>query len=220
MNIIILGSPGVGKGTYTQALQKELRIPHISTGDIFRQLAEQGNSLGVQARDQYWSQGKLVPDELTIALVKERLAQDDCKDGFVLDGFPRTIPQADALQEISKIDLVMNFLADQEVIIGRISGRIICRDCSKIYHTKNLIPKQEGICDDCAGEIYCRDDDTPEKVKERLTMYQQQTAPLIAYYKDKGQLRELLFNQDFGSYREQIMSKIMETINSIKEQQV
>lgn len=212
MKLIVLGSPGVGKGTYTQVLVKKLNIVHISTGEMFRQLAQEGNPLGVKAKEKYWSQGKLVPDEVVISLVKERLSQKDCRKGFILDGFPRTIAQAEALQNIVNIDQVLLFKADDEVIISRISGRMTCKDCGRIYHVKNLNPKVEGVCDSCGGEVIKRSDDNPTAVKDRLNEYREKTAPLINYYKKKSLLSELLINEDFGTHGEIIIARIMKVL--------
>ena len=156
--------------------------------------------------------GNLVPDEVTIGMVRERLTLPDIQKGYLLDGFPRTIPQAEALSEFSEVDLVINFKADPKVIIQRLSGRRICRKCGAIFHVQNLPPKIEGICDKCGGEIYQRDDDQPEAVKERLVVYEKQTKPLIEYYHKKGRLREVTVNEDFSTHKEQIMNRIYEVI--------
>lgn len=212
MKLIVLGSPGVGKGTYTQALVKLLSIAHISTGEMFRQLAQEGNTLGIEAKEKYWGQGKLGPDNMVIALVKERLSRPDCEHGFILDGFPRTIAQAEALENIVKIDHVLLFKADEEVIISRISGRMTCKNCGRIYHVKNLNPKVAGICDNCGGQVVRRSDDNPTAVKNRLNEYREKTAPLIDYYHKKRLLSELLINEDFGTHGEIIISRIMKVL--------
>ena len=195
MNIIFLGAPGVGKGTYTSRIKEKYGLQHISTGDIFRENMKNNTLLGQEAKS-YIDKGKLVPDEVTINMVKDRLSKEDIKDGYILDGFPRTIPQADALAEFSKVDLVINFEADESVIIQRLSGRRICRKCSAIFHTKNIPTKVENICDKCNGEVYQRDDDKPEAIKQRLITYQEQTAPLIDYYKEKGMLAVIEANSE------------------------
>jgi adenylate kinase len=184
MNIIFLGAPGVGKGTYTSKVKEKYGLPHISTGDIFRENMKNGTPLGKEAKT-YIDAGKLVPDEVTINMVKDRLSQSDAKKGYILDGFPRTIPQAEALEKFSKVSVVVNFVADEETIIQRLSGRRICRKCQAIFHVKNIPPKVEGVCDKCKGELYQRDDDKPEAIKHRLKVYQDQTSPLIDYYKKK-----------------------------------
>lgn len=214
MKLLVMGLPGVGKGTYTQELVEELGLVHISTGDIFRENIKNKTELGKIA-EKCISEGKLVSDELTVKLVRERLSRSDCKTkGFILDGFPRTILQAEALETITKVDLVVNFKADDKVIIERISGRIICRKCGRIFHKKNILPKVDGVCDDCGGELYQRDDDNPKTVKQRLEIYRQQTAPLMDYYRRKGLLKEMVINEDFGKHKQLIMNRIMKVISS------
>ncbi len=185
MNIIFLGAPGVGKGTYTGKLKILYGIPHISTGDIFRENIKNKTELGRDA-EAHIEKGELVPDELTIGMVKNRLAEEDIQNGYILDGFPRTIPQAEALEKFAKIDVVVNFVAAESVIMQRLSGRRICRKCGEIYHIKNIPTQVEGYCDLCHSETYQRDDDKPEAIKERLKVYEKQTKPLIDYYKKKG----------------------------------
>jgi len=190
MNIVLLGSPGVGKGTYAKRISKIYGIPQISTGDMFRKAIKNKTRIGLLAKT-YIDKGNLVPDDVTIKLVEERLKQDDCKNGFMLDGFPRTITQADALSDIINIDKVLDFTASEKIIIDRLSGRRICKSCGAIYHIRNIIPKVEGVCDKCGGKIYQRDDDKPESVKKRLDVYKKQTEPLIKYYTKKGILRSI-----------------------------
>lgn len=214
MKIVVLGSPGVGKGTYTQDLVKELDLPHLSTGDLFREHIKNQTALGKQVQE-FLAAGKLVPDENTIALVKERLALPDCQKGFIFDGFPRTIMQAEALSRMTAIDVVLNFLADSEVILQRLSGRIICRGCGRIYHRTNLRPKKEGVCDLCQGELYQRDDDTVAAIKKRLALYEQQTAPLIKYYKQKKLLREITVNEEYGKHKTMIMTRILHVVHAL-----
>ncbi len=216
MRILVLGSPGVGKGTYTTALVKKKGYVHVSTGDLFRDNIKNRTELGLKVKE-YLDSGALVPDELTVAMVRARLSQDDCKEkGFVLDGFPRRLAQAHALEEITPIDLVLEFSADHEVIMARLTGRMICRSCGTIYHKLNIRPKQEGVCDECSGELYVREDDKPESVEKRLALYQEKTAPLIGYYKEKGLLRSLKFNKDFGSYGDEILATILEVVNEVE----
>lgn len=188
MNLIFLGPPGTGKGTQAERISAELKIAHVSTGEMFRQLADEGNKLGVEARDKYWGKGNLVPDDITIGLVKERLAKPDCKNGFILDGFPRTIPQAEALEKIVKIDYVIDIESSDAIIIKRLTSRRQCENCKKIYGI-DVPPKLEGICDICGGKLYQRDDDKESVIRERLRIYNLQTKPLIEFYKSRGLLR-------------------------------
>ena len=190
MNLIFLGAPGAGKGTLATQLSKEYEIPQISTGDIFRSAVKEGSGLGRKVQG-IMEKGELVPDALTVELVKERLTLQDAQNGYVLDGFPRTIAQADALATFQKIDMVINFKISDDVVIRRLSGRRVCRSCGAIYHVENMPPKVEGKCDTCGGELYTRDDDTIVSIKNRLRVYKEQTEPLIAYYRDRGLLREI-----------------------------
>ena len=195
MKIIMLGAPGAGKGTQAKKIAAKYGIPHISTGDIFRANIKEGTELGKKAKT-YMDQGLLVPDELVVDLVVDRLAQDDAKNGYVLDGFPRTIPQAEALTEaLDKIGEKLDYAIDVEVpddnIINRMSGRRACVACGGTYHIKFNPTKKEGICDACGGELILRDDDKPETVKQRLTVYHDQTQPLIDYYTKEGILKEV-----------------------------
>ena len=193
MKIIMLGAPGAGKGTQASRIAEKYQIPHVSTGDIFRANIKNGTDLGKEAK-KYMDQGQLVPDELTVRILLDRVAQDDCKNGYVLDGFPRTIPQAEVLDaELSKlgtkVDYAVNVEVPDENIIGRMSGRRACLKCGATYHLEFLRPKTEGICDNCGSGLVLRDDDKPETVKKRLTVYHDQTQPLIDYYTEKGVLK-------------------------------
>ena len=193
MNLILLGPPGAGKGTQAELIIERYNIPHISTGDIFRAAIKEGTPLGVKAKG-YLDSGQLVPDEIVIGIVQERLKRNDCKNGFLLDGFPRTIPQANVLEVFLKelnreITAVINIDVDFEVLLARITGRRLCRNCGAVYHIQNKREKTEGVCDHCGGEIYQRDDDLPETVKKRLQVYQNQTEPLISYYSEKKLLK-------------------------------
>jgi adenylate kinase len=190
MNLIFLGAPGAGKGTLATLLSKEYSIPQISTGDLFRAAVKEGSELGKQVQG-IMEKGELVPDSLTVELVKERLSKPDAAGGYILDGFPRTIAQADELGEFQKIDAVINFSISDELVIRRLSGRRVCRSCGAIYHIENMPPKVEGTCDRCGGELYIRDDDKIDSIKNRLRVYKEQTEPLIAYYREKGLLREI-----------------------------
>ena len=195
MKIIMLGAPGAGKGTQAKQIAAKYSIPHISTGDIFRANIKNGTELGRKAKE-YMDQGLLVPDELTCDLVMDRIAQDDAKNGFVLDGFPRTIPQAEALDAaLTKIGQKMDYAIDVDVpdenIINRMSGRRACLNCGATYHIVSIPPKKEGICDTCGKELVLRDDDKPETVKKRLDVYHDQTQPLIDYYQKQGILKSV-----------------------------
>ena len=195
MKIIMLGAPGAGKGTQAKQIADKYSIPHISTGDIFRANIKNGTELGKKAI-QYMDQGALVPDELTCDLVMDRIQQDDCKNGFVLDGFPRTIPQAEALDAaLGKINEKMDYAIDVDVpdenIVNRMSGRRACLNCGATYHLISIPPKVEGICDRCGSEIVLREDDKPETVQKRLKVYHEQTQPLIDYYKNQGILKSV-----------------------------
>ena len=193
MKIIMLGAPGAGKGTQAKLIAEKYGVPHISTGDIFRANIKNGTELGKEAKE-YMDKGLLVPDELTVRLLLDRVAQDDCKNGYVLDGFPRTIPQAEVLdKELTNLGDSVDFAVDVDVpdenIIRRMSGRRACLNCGATYHIVNIPPKKEGICDVCGSELVLRDDDQPETVKNRLKVYHEQTQPLIEYYTGKGVLR-------------------------------
>ena len=186
MKIIMLGAPGAGKGTQAKRIAKKYNIPHISTGDIFRANIKEGTELGKRAKE-YMDKGELVPDDITIGMLLDRIHKADCKDGFVLDGFPRTIPQAKSLTEAlsklnEKIDYAINIDVPDESIITRMSGRRACLSCGSTYHIKYSAPKKENICDNCGSELVIRDDDKPETVKKRLDVYHKQTKPLIDYY--------------------------------------
>jgi len=187
MNIVILGPPGVGKGTYAEFLSKKYGIPKISVGDLFRSAIKKRTELGKRIKD-YVSSGELVPDETVIELVKNRLEEPDCKDGFLLDGYPRTVPQAEAMMEFKEIDVALNFVAPDEVIMERIGGRRTCSKCGAIYHVKNVPPTIEGICDRCSGRLVQRSDEKPEVIKNRLEVYREKTKPVADYLRKKGLL--------------------------------
>ena len=195
MKVIMLGAPGAGKGTQAKKIAAKYQIPHISTGDIFRANIKEGTELGKKAKE-YMDQGLLVPDELVVNLVVDRVQKEDCANGYVLDGFPRTIPQAECLDEAltklnTKIDYAINVEVPDENIINRMSGRRACVSCGATYHIVNVPSKVEGICDRCGKELILRDDDKPETVKKRLDVYHEQTQPLIDYYTKQGCLVEV-----------------------------
>ncbi|MFP3156431.1 adenylate kinase [Lachnospiraceae bacterium ZAX-1] len=195
MKIIMLGAPGAGKGTQAKKIADKYHVPHISTGDIFRANIKQGTELGTKAKG-YMDQGLLVPDELVVELVVDRIKNDDCKNGFVLDGFPRTIPQAEALDNaLKKINEKMDYAIDVDVpdahIVSRMAGRRACLDCGATYHVVTIPTKVEGICDRCGSKVVLRDDDQPKTVQKRLEVYHAQTAPLIDYYRAQNMLKTL-----------------------------
>ena len=187
MKLIFLGPPGAGKGTLADLAVDELKLPHISTGDLFRTAVKDGTPLGLKVKDILAS-GGLVPDDLTIALVRERLAQRDAARGWILDGFPRTIPQAEALEALEPADKAVNFDVPDNIVVERLSTRRVCRACGKIYNVKGMPPKKEGVCDVCGGEVYTRDDDKESSIRTRLENYRKQTEPLIAWFGGRGKL--------------------------------
>ena len=195
MKIVMLGAPGAGKGTQAKMIAEKYTIPHISTGDIFRANIKEGTPLGLEAKS-YMDQGKLVPDELTVKILLDRVSKDDCQNGYVLDGFPRTIPQANVLKEAlakqnDKIDFAINVDVPDENIVRRMSGRRACVTCGATYHIEHVPPKTEGVCDKCGSALILRDDDKPDTVLNRLKVYHDQTQPLIDFYNNEGILKEV-----------------------------
>ena len=197
MNIILLGGPGAGKGTQAKKLIDKYQIPQISTGDILRAAVKEGTEMGKKAKE-FMDAGQLVPDEVVIGIIKDRLKEPDCQKGFILDGFPRTVPQAEALEKVlsdmsKKIDHVVSIDVDEEELVTRLTGRRTCKDavCGQMYHVKFTPPKKEGVCDKCGGELYQRDDDNETTVRSRLATYNQATKPLIDHYKAKGLIRPI-----------------------------
>ena len=214
MKIIMLGAPGAGKGTQAQMIAEKFGIPHISTGDIFRANIKNGTELGKKAKE-FMDKGLLVPDELTVQLLLDRVANEDCKDGYVLDGFPRTIPQADVLDsELTKlgdkVDFAVNVDVPDENIVRRMSGRRACLKCGATYHIEHIPPKTEGICDKCGSELVQREDDKPETVQNRLSVYHEQTQPLIDYYDKKNILRTVDGTKDM----QEVFSDIVAILNA------
>lgn len=209
MNLIMFGPPGGGKGTYSSSISEKYGIPHVATGDIFRKEVKEGSELGKRV-EEYLDKGNLVPDELVNEVVGKRLSQSDCEDGFVLDGYPRTLPQAEALGEMVDIDLVINLKVSDEVIINRLSNRRICRDCGEIYNLESIPPEEEGVCDKCGGELYQRDDDKPEVVRKRLEGYKERAQPLIDYYREKGLVEDIVAQEERPI--EEMLDEIYEVI--------
>lgn len=200
MNLVLMGLPGAGKGTQADQIVKKYNIPHISTGDMFRAAIEEGTELGIKAKS-YMDQGALVPDEVTIGIVRERLAKPDCEEGFLLDGFPRTVPQAEALEEIlsgisKKMDFVFNIQVNQDILMERLTGRRICKNCGATFHLVFNPPAKDGVCDRCDGELYQRADDNADTVQNRLEVNMEQTQPLLDYYSEKGYLKNIDGQQD------------------------
>ena len=195
MRLVLVGPPGAGKGTQAEHIAKHYRIPNISTGDIFRANVAERTSLGEIAKS-YMDEGELVPDDLTVAMVRDRLGRDDTDGGFLLDGFPRTVPQAESLSTMLDeldvpLDVVLKITVDDDEVVRRLSGRRICRSCGRTFHVEFDPPDTEGVCDACGGELYQRDDDKPETVRRRLQVYREQTKPLVEYYEDRGLLRRV-----------------------------
>lgn len=210
MEIVLMGLPGAGKGTQAEVIVSQYGIPHISTGDMFRQAVAEGTDLGKEAK-AYMDAGKLVPDEVTIGIVRERLMKEDCRPGFLLDGFPRTVEQAKALDETlqslgRKLDHVLMIQVRKEILLERLTGRRICRQCGATYHVAFHPPKQEGICDRCGGELYQRQDDAPETVATRLEVNLAQMEPILAFYEAQGLLRIVDGEQEIAAVTRQIMN--------------
>ena len=196
MNLILLGAPGAGKGTQAEVICEHLSIPAVSTGNMIRGALKNGTEMGLRAKS-YMEEGKLVPDEVVIGIIKERLQQDDCKNGFILDGFPRTIPQAEALDSMGiVIDKVIDIEVPDEKIVERMSGRRVCEACGASYHLLYKKPEKEGVCGKCGGTLVQRKDDHPDTVKERLKVYHEQTEPLKAYYEKQGKLSIVVGQED------------------------
>jgi adenylate kinase len=209
MNVILLGAPGAGKGTQATRISDTYALPHISTGDIFRENIKNQTEIGLVAKS-YIDKGQLVPDEVTCKIVENRIAKDDCKNGYMLDGFPRTIAQAEALAKITNIDLVINVDVDFSLLMDRLCGRRVCKECGESYHVTKL--GGATTCSRCGGELYQRKDDNPETVQSRLDVYKAQTAPLIEYYGKKG----VLFNVEGNAAPETVFAAIAAKLDSLK----
>lgn len=212
MRLILLGPPGAGKGTQAEKIAKEFNIPHISTGDIFRANIKNETELGIKAK-QYIDNGELVPDSVVVAIVEDRIKQDDTKNGFLLDGFPRTENQALALDEVLNeseisLDAVINITVDSKVLVSRITGRRICKDCGATYHIEFNPPAEEGVCDLCGGELYQRSDDNEDTVQNRIDVYNKQTAPLIEYYSKQDLIKTIDGEQAIDKVFTDIVKKL------------
>ncbi|WP_409303785.1 adenylate kinase [Peribacillus sp. SCS-155] len=202
MNLVLMGLPGAGKGTQAERIVEKYDIPHISTGDMFRAAIKDGTELGLKAKS-FMDKGELVPDEVTIGIVRERLSKEDCKKGFLLDGFPRTVAQAEALENIledldRKINYVINISVDKDILMERLTGRRICKNCGATYHLVFNPPAEEGKCDRCGGELYQRADDNEETVQNRLEVNLKQTQPLLDFYEEKGYVRNIDGQQEIN----------------------
>jgi len=206
-NFVFLGPQGSGKGTVIGKIKDKYGVPHISTGDMFREALKEGTEFGKKAQE-YMNRGELVPDDVTCGMVNERIARDDCVDGYMLDGFPRNLKQAEALAEITTINTAVLLDVPEEVSLERLSGRRQCRECGTIFHLMFVPPQVEGVCDKCGGELYQRDDDKPEAIKERLAIYRAETMPIVGYYEEKG----VLVKVDGAGSPDDVVTQILEKL--------
>lgn len=212
MNIIMLGPPGSGKGTQAKEIIEKYDIPQVSTGDLLREAVKNQTDLGKQAKE-YMDAGKLVPDDVVVGMVKERLQEDDCRKGFILDGFPRTVPQAESLDKTleevgTKIDKVLSIEVPDSEVVERLAGRRTCENCGTMYHVKFNPPEKEGVCDKCGGKLYQRDDDNEETIRNRLQVYHDQTSPLKDYYARKGLVKEIEGIGDINKIKEAVLAAL------------
>jgi adenylate kinase len=212
MKLIMLGAPGAGKGTISEMIQKKYMIPQISTGDLLREAVKNRTDLGLSAK-QFMDRGELVPDHLVLKLLQQRIAKADCNKGFILDGFPRNAEQAEALEELGiSADRVLNFNVGEKIVLDRLAGRRTCKDCKAIFNIKTAPPKVEGVCDKCGGQLYQREDQKPEVIKERLKVYNDQTVPLVEYYRKK----KLLIDINAEVAPEKIFAEVENAIENIR----
>lgn len=216
VDIVLLGAPGAGKGTQAELIQKWLPLTRVATGDLFRAALSEGTELGQRARG-YMQQGELVPDEVTVQMVAERIAEPDCEEGVIFDGFPRTIGQAEGLATLleemgRQVDLVLYVKVSPEVLLERLSGRWICRECGAVYHEVHNPEQVKGVCDECGGELYQREDDKAETQKRRIEVYMEETMPLISYYRDKDKLHEIDGQQSVEAVQEEMAAAIKEVL--------
>lgn len=212
MRLLLLGAPGSGKGTQSERLRSKLNIPQLSTGDMLRQAVAAGSELGRKAKS-FMEQGVLVPDDVIIGLMRDRISQSDCKAGYILDGFPRTVPQAAALDEMlrslgSTLDVVCEIVVPDDELLKRLAGRWLCKGCGASYHTEFRTPRASGVCDTCGGTLYQRPDDTLETAKKRLQVYRQETLPLVAYYQGQGILKTIVGSGTVEEIEDRLLSAI------------
>ncbi len=213
MKLIMLGAPGSGKGTQAKLITKDHDIPQISTGDLLRTAVKNNTELGLKAKE-FMNTGKLVPDDLVLQLLRERLSQKDCENGFILDGYPRNLAQAQDLKKITNIDLVINIDVSYTLLIERITGRRTCKQCGAIFHIRYNLPKRESICDKCSGTLYQRDDDTEETVRKRLSTYENKTKPLIEFYQKQKILETLVSDGSINEMRQKVSKLLTTKFNS------